>query len=324
MRNVNKKKTMIEMIELYLNSNNIIKGHCSVSLLDKGIESKNYLISDKDKSRYILKVYSESNNEEILYEIEILNKLDSIFSRKYFPVVIKGIFYINKKPSILLKFIPGHILSKKDISSHVIKTIAKKQAEMHRFLIDFEPKHKKNRFSIFDFSFLNLYVNNKNTYYNILQDEIKCLEQESKILKKLSYTKSIIHEDLNAENIILSKNGHINFIDFGESHRAEIISDIAISIKENIIRNKGIDFSLIQDYLNSYQKIFCLNKDEISALLFLLKRRTIFMMAYLLNKQEMNKSIEIKKKIAVEAKILKTLQKNSDLIKIFIKEYKYE
>lgn len=31
-------------IELYLNSSNIIKGHCFVIGVDKGIESKNYFI----------------------------------------------------------------------------------------------------------------------------------------------------------------------------------------------------------------------------------------------------------------------------------------
>jgi Ser/Thr protein kinase RdoA (MazF antagonist) len=144
------------------------------------------------------------------------------------------------------------------------------------------------------------------------------------LFKKINFTKSIIHEDLSMENIILSKSNSISFIDFGESHKSEIISDIAITIKEIIISNKGVDFNLIRAYLHSYQKIIRLNKNEIMALPFLLKRRTVFMIAYLLNKQEINKTTELKKKIGKEIKILKTLQKKDCLIRNFIKEYVYE
>ena len=164
-------------------------------------------------------------------------------------------------------------------------------------------------------------MNNKSSNRNILQNEVILLEQESKLLKKVKYRKSIIHEDLNIENIVIDKNGHVNFIDFGESHRAEVISDIAIAIKEIIVNNNGIDLGLVRDYLNSYQKVIRLGKDEIGALFFLMKRRVIFMIAYLSNKQKTNESVELKKRISIEIKVLKIFQKNRHLIKNFIKKY---
>ncbi len=326
MMEINKKELSVKQIELYLNSIDVIKGQCFVSPVNRGIDSKNYLVSvnKRNKFKYILKIYPESTGEDVEYEMEILNKLDSAFSKKYFPVVIKKCFYIEKNPSILLNYISGRILSKKDISLYLVKKIAKKQARMHCSLANFTPKHKKNRFSIFDFSFFNLYVNNNNPHFKIIQNEVGALKKESKLFKNIDFTKSIIHEDLSAENIILSKNNDINFIDFGESHKSEIISDIAITIKEIIISNKGVDFNLIRGYLNSYQKIIRLNKDEIMTLPFLLKRQTVFMLSYLLNKQEINKTTELKKKIAKETKILITLQKKDYPIRNFIKEYNYE
>lgn len=322
----NKKELSVKQIESYFNSIGVIKGQCFVSPINKGIDSKNYLVGvdKRNKFKYILKIYPEGAGEEVEYEMEILNKLDSAFNKKYFPVVIKNCFYIEKNPSIILKYIHGRTLSKKDISLNLIKKIAIKQAQTHHALANFTPKHKKNRFSIFDFSFFDLYVNNNNPYFKIIQNEVSVLGKESKLFKNINFIKSIIHEDLNTENIILSKNNNINFIDFGESHKSEIISDIATTIKEIIISNKGVDFNLIREYLNSYQKIIRLNKNEIAALPFLLKRRTVFMTAYLLNKQEINKTTELKKKIGKEIKILKTLQKKDHLIRNFIKEYAYE
>lgn len=322
----NKKELSVKQIESYLNSIGVIKGQCFVSPINKGLDSNNYLVGvdKRNKFKYILKIYPEGTGEEVEYEMEILNKLDSAFSKKYFPVVIKKCFYIEKNPSIILKYIPGRTLSKKDISLNLIKKIAIKQAQTHHALANFTPKHKKNRFSIFDFSFFDLYVNNNNPYFKIIQNEVSVLGKESKLFKNINFIKSIIHEDLNTENIILSKNNNINFIDFGESHKSEIINDIATTIKEIIISNKGVDFNLTRKYLNSYQKTIRLNKNEIAALPFLLKRRTVFMTAYLLNKQEINKTTELKKKIEKEIKILKTLQKKDHLIRNFIKEYAYE
>ena len=327
MKRIKEKELTEEYIKLYLNSINITKGRYFISAIDRGVESKNYLISLKNKNnfKYILKIYSKQNIEEVKYEKEILEKLNFGFKKKYFPVVLKRIFYVNKKPSILLKYIPGRILSTKDISLRLVKEIAKKQAKMHHYFNNFIPKRKRKRFSIFDFSFINLYIkNNANSYQNILQNMVDILKQQSKLFAKINFKKSIIHEDLSTENVIITKNGGINFIDFGESHRAEIVRDIAIAIKEIIINNKGIDLRLIRAYLDSYQKVIRLNKDEISVLSFLLKRRTVFMIAYLLGKQEINSSIDIRRKIAKEIKVLRILQKNNYLIENFIKEYKYE
>ncbi|MFA5962319.1 MAG: phosphotransferase [Parcubacteria group bacterium] len=313
-----------EEIGSYLSSTGIIKGCCFVFKIDRGIESKNYIISVGNRSnyKYLLKIYSENSYGEILYEIEILNKLNSCFEKKFFPIISKEVFFIDKKPSILLKYIKGNILSKKEISPSLVRKIAKKQASMHLSLADFRPKHKRTRLSIYNFSFADFNLGNINdSRKKILQKEVGELKQEICLFEKIKFRKSIIHEDLSMENIILTKNDGVSFIDFGESHYAEMISDVAIAIKEIIIRNKGVDFGLMRDYLDSYRKTISLAKEEVGALLFLLKRRTAFMLAYLLNKQGLDNEIEFTKKIDEEIRMLKLLRKNSQLIKNFIKNY---
>ncbi len=293
---------------------------------EKGLESKNYFIrvNNKKNFKYIVKIYSENKKEELMYETEILNRLNLKNNEKFFPLIINKVFYINEKPSILLNYISGNTLKKKDICLSLIKKIAEKHAKINYSLINFAPKKNKNRFSIFDFSFVDFFLkNDKNSsYFYLLKSEIKALEKESSVFIKAKFKKSIIHEDLTPENIVITKTNNISFIDFGESHYAEIISDVAIAMKEIIIANKGVDFEMIRAYLNHYQIFIHFSREEIGALFFLIKRRTIFMLAFFLNRYGVNKDIKFKRKIEREIKILKVLQKEKKSIKKFINKYR--
>jgi|SRR3989339_1586144 len=196
---------MNEGIVAKLKDDGIFKSVSFVRPIDKGIDSKNYLIL-ADKKRYILKIYSSENVEEVKYELEILHKLcsDNKF-KKYFPTVKEGIFYINKKPSIILEYFQGRTLSTKDINLSTVGRIATIQAQMHRFMSDYAPVHKKFRFLIFDFTFINFFQNKGGTLVNnIVKKEIYFLEQESKRVKNFNLRKTIIHEDLNEDNIIIN------------------------------------------------------------------------------------------------------------------------
>ena len=316
-------KTTHKQIELEFNSLGLLNKRCFLSPIDKGIESKNYIVNVnlKNNPQYILKIYSNNNEDEIKSEIEILKKLNSVFNVKFFPIIQKGIFYVNKRPSILVKYIPGNTLLKTSISPHLVKEIAKKQAEIHRALIKFRPKYKKTRVSIFDFSFINFCKNIKSPYYSLLNNEIGILKEESTKFVDLNLRKSFIHEDLSLENIIINNKGDVNFIDFGESYRAEIISDISTAIKEIIISNKGLDLVLIKNYLDSYIKVISLKKNEIGMLFFLFKRRTIFMLAYYISRFEIDRSARLKFKIKKEIRTLKILHKNKEIIGKFINKY---
>lgn len=316
-----------------MNKNILIKlkenkffGHISsLRSIDKGIDSKNYLIL-ADNKKYILKIYSSNDIEEVKYELEILYKLNSNNNqKKYFPIIKEGIFLIDQNPSIILEYIQGKTLSVKDINPLTVKMIAKIQAQMHYFLIDHVPIHEKFRFSIFDFSFVDSFKNkDEKLYDDILKNEFIYLNRESERVKNLNLRKTIIHEDLNKDNIIINKKGEIKFIDFGDSHRAEIISDVAIAIKELIINNKGFDFFLIKKYLDSYQNFFKLNNDEINSLPFLFRRRSFFMINYLLYKQAQDRNTKLIKGINLEINILKNIRKNFNSINNFINIYKNE
>lgn len=309
----------IKDIKLSLNSLNIEKGDYFITKIDRGIEGKNYSIcfNSKDNLKYFLKIYS--NNNDVKYEVEILNKLSTSIKQIFFPLIEHDIFLIKDKPSVLFKYIKGTALTKNKISISLIKEIANKQALIHLSLTNFRPKSKKVRFSVFDFSFLSFFCkDNTNLYHKKILEEIKIAKKESKLFSGVDFKKTIIHEDLTPENILITRKG-INFIDFSESHYAESMSDIAIAIKEIIISNGGVDLSLIKNYLNSYQKIITINKKEVGALFFMIKRRTLFMASYYLGRYEADKSF--KKKMTNEFRILNILKDKEFIIRDFISKY---
>lgn len=308
-------------IELFLNSSSTAEERYFVTPIKNGMGCKNYLVGIRSQNnfKYILKIYSKKDIEDLKFEIELLNHLKQNAQNIFFPIVEKTFSY-HERPCILLKYVPGRTMTKNDISSKIIKSIAEKQAKMHKIFATFVSEKTKKRFSIVDFGFTDQFMigrNDKN--YKIINNEIKLLEKEAVILNKISFSKSIIHEDLSMENIIINK-GKIIFIDFGESHYAEIISDIAIAIKELIITQKGMRTDLIKDYLNTYQCVTSLSDSELNAISFLLRRRTVFMLAYYTFQQKINNHCNVNEKIILEITILKMLKNNINVIKNIIKQ----
>ena len=187
---------------------------------------------------------------------------------------------------------------------------------MHKNLTGFSPEGNKKRFSIYDFSFLDVF---KCEYLPDVKKLIKTgkswLLTNLEVHKNTSFPKSIIHEDLEMENILIDKSENIKFIDFGESHYAEVISDIATAIKELIINNKGFDAKLIEKYLSSYNKTNpIIDKTQLQMLYPLFVRRTMFMLSYFLHKQNKSKHSLLDKRINVEMKSLNLLLSKNDLV----------
>lgn len=278
----------------------------------EGLETKNYVLKT-DKTKYILKKYHEKKEEEIKYENDLLRHLES----KDFPApqLLTDIVYIDKFPCTVHKFIHGRKLKSSELNINRVGQIAALQARMHKIFKNFTPHYNRKRYSIFDLSFVNdfQYKTNISTR-NIIDDEVNYLIKVVNNNKNNEFDRTIIHEDLTRENIICGKS-KIFFLDFGESHYAEVISDISIAIKELIVMYGGIDRTLIKKYIVSYKKVnSVLTKSQLCLMLPLMRRRALFMLIYYLSKQDSNDSF-FKPKIRKEIETLKVLRgygKNED------------
>ena len=295
--------------------------------INSGTEAQAYLIKTSPED-LILKVLPRKKLEETKYETEIIRTLNSTSDN--FIILESEPFILNNDIAVLYKYFDGKSLRKQSLTRKNISQIAKMQAEMHRILVDFKPTNsERKRFSIFDFSFVDIFQTN-------LSDDTRELVNEAKdvILEKLSPFKlyplpqSIIHEDLEMVNILENKTGKLMFIDFGESHRAPIISDIATTLKEIIANPIGLNTRLFYTYLGAYQNSNpILDQIQLDMLYLLILRRTLFMFTYLLHKgdeidSKNNKGYSCN--IDLEKKLLKELLNTRNLTFNFEDMLKYE
>lgn len=281
--------------------------------LDQGIESRNFLLSTIS-NKYILKSYKNTSINEIIFEVSLLKNL-AHFKNK-FPSPIDKIFYIDSSPCVLYKFIDGHGLTQSDINIPILQKIAKLQALVHKDLANFTPEGDRERFSIFDLSFVSTFRCDYSPEDALLIKNCRdWLKDRLERCKSSDLLKSIIHEDLEMENILVDKKGDINFIDFGESHKGEIISDIAIAIKELVINNFGTDkYNFIEAYLDAYEENNpIIDVVQIKVLYTLFVRRGLFMFTYFLNKQAKSKNLPLSKRIKTERIALKSLLLHNNL-----------
>lgn len=281
--------------------------------LNGGLESHILLLS-VNSNKYVLKSYKNTSVDEINFELSILNHLKFISNRFLSPVT--KIFYIDDLPCVMYSFLTGRGLLLSDIDTLTLEKVANLQALMHKYLADFSPGGYKKRFSIYDLSFLDVF---KCEYLPDVRKLVKkgksWLLINLEVHKKTSFPKSIIHEDLEMENVFIDDSGNIKFIDFSESHYAEVVSDIATAIKELIINNKGLDAKLIEKYLSSYYKTNpIIDKTQLQMLYPLFVRRTMFMLSYFLHRQSKNNRLFLDKKIDVELKTLNLLLSKNNLV----------
>ena len=281
--------------------------------LDLGLESRNFLLITPS-NKYVLKSYKNTLLNEVIFETSILSHLKRFNSK--FPSPIRKVFYVNSLPCVLYTFIEGRGLVPHDINISTLQKIAELQALIHKNLVNFIPYGNKERFSIFDLSFVDAFRCDCSAEDALLIKNCRdWLVTRLNRFKRSNFPKSIIHEDLEMENILVDRKGDIKFIDFGESHRAEVVSDIAIAIKELIVNNYGTNTnSLIRAYLDAYEANNpILDVVQLKALYTLFVRRGLFMFSYFLNKQAKNKDLSLNKRIKIERTALKLLLLPNDL-----------
>jgi|GEM_PF-3735915 len=303
-----------EIKEILLDKHLLLR-EIDVEMLEMGTDTKNYLITSTENKKYILKIYEAGLKTELKYELEVLAKLNiQEHIKGKVPSIVHDMFYINDNPCVIYNFIPGRTLIPKDINLVTIEKIAELLANIHLTLADHKPAVVKERFSIFDFSFTNIFKINHHPLSDFIFKSIDSLRKESVLYKNINFRRAIIHEDLSMDNILIDEINQIKFIDFSDSHEAEIVSDLSTLIKEVIMSPKGENVFLIKYFLLNYRKFLSLSSDQIKVIPYLIKRRTVFMLCYLIYKQKINTILDLEKRINREYEILKELNNNINFL----------
>lgn len=277
--------------------------------------SKNFLVTADDK-KYLLKIFPGWPIDEVKYEFEVLNFLQS--NKNTSQIIPKAINYfdkINNSPALLLEYSPGEKIGDKKINQKDIEIISKSLALLHEALSNKDFGHKY-RFKPFDVGFLKLFpAKNQNYLVNFLT---KYKLPDNKTLENLPQT--IIHDDISTDNILITSGG-LKIIDTSEAHRSYRISDIATSIFELILTEDNINFELIKTFLETYNENSSkrLTSQEIELIPFLITRRCLFILGYYTSKSFNSK--DYKEYIKKYERASDSLRKNMDYLITLISTY---
>ena len=240
----------------------------SLKRFSQGVENANYHVQTTTKA-FVLRIYLERDQDEIDYELSVLSELKDF---PFVPHIASSQVTIKGKPAVFFTYIPGKLLGDMPIKDEHITTIMQHLRAIHEKLATFIPAGKKIRFAIDDLSFLDWPCDEK---YAAMIEQEKTYLREKNVPTDLPL--SVIHEDISPQNIIVGDD--VYFIDFDDAHRAPIISDVATAIKGLIIDLEGVQFEKIHVLLKAYGT---LSKEELALIYYLVKRRTMFMLLYMM------------------------------------------
>ena len=274
MRQSYSSEKIISFLEKYYDLN-----ITSISLFESGIENTNYLIITKEQ-KYVFRTYEELNIQSVEFEVSFINEC----RKKGLPVqkVLqtvdkKEIIFFNEKPAVLLSYIEGEDFTTTPLTEDLAKEIGTLIAEFHKKTSHYKPKGNPMRKHYWDAA--QFLVNEERlehitspTIKKRVLDDIKEYKLMLPVLKKCR--RGIIHNDFNAENILIKENKISGVIDFGDATETFLVGGLAIPIAHICFQQKDpLRFAKL--ILTAYNKELFLTKHEKEVLFLLVKLRFI-------------------------------------------------
>lgn len=205
--------TQIEVEEV-----NSLIAHTNISIesleeTSNGITDSTYICIDKEKKRYILKIYESSTKDEVSSEIEILKNLENL----QVPKVLSSMIMVFKdKPAVLYSFIEGSIPKK--INKEQLIQISSFIASLHKSTINSTAKK----------------IYSKEYFVKLLSVLTKSKEEFLKryeIIKDIDLSSnSFIHGDLFPDNAKFINDKLNGVYDFGQSCYGNNKFDLSVLI----------------------------------------------------------------------------------------------
>ena len=262
----------------------------------------NFLIKT-DSRDYILKIASKEKCEiEFLnFQNNILNHLEGGDPTLLLPELILGIdgkqindlkiegnnYYVR-----LLTWLPGELWSDAKVHTPgLLKDLGKKAGYLTGRLNNFEDPFSIKRKFDWDVSqtswtkpHQNLFKSQKKNYIDHFYKGFKSIESQLANCRK-----SIVHNDINDNNIIIQPNNEkvIGFIDFGDATYTATINDLAICVTYAIMQKEQL-LEAALEVIKGYHASFPLQENELELLYWLVGARLVIS----LTKSEINAKSE--------------------------------
>jgi len=174
--------------------------------------------------------------------------------------------------SRLLPFIEGKLLSSAEQTTSLLENFGSTAGLLNSSLIGAESDTIKAREQEWDMkhSLLNkdklAYITKPEdrkvaTYFlDLFENQVVPIQQQLR--------HSIIHSDLNDNNVIVKDDQVKGIIDFGDIAYSPLIYEVAITLTYIMLRNEADPFEKAQTFLKAYHKVLPLKKEEIEFALY--------------------------------------------------------
>jgi len=242
----------------------------------------NYKISTKNSQDYILKISRPDSTSDYLdFQIKILKFINSknknlpiskiILNKQKKDITEIVDSYGNKRILRLLKWIPGRLWSSVHPQLDDLRySLGEKSGNITKLLKDFDHKIAHREFewdiaqSLWTKKHLNLFNNDQKKILKYFHKEFESKNNDYNQLRK-----SVIHNDINDNNIIVSEDlispSVKSIVDFGDAINTQIINEVG-TVCAYAIMNQNDPLDAALPVVSGYHSIYPLKENEVEHL----------------------------------------------------------
>ncbi len=252
----------------------------------EGYVDENFLLKTASGEKFLLKICSEENLEQLDFQIQILQHLSAknlgISLSEIVPNKNENLLSIlpNNKTARILSWLPGRLWATANPKTASLRnSLGEAAGSLTKALQDFEhPESQKTldwdlANSAWTNAHTNRFTGNQKEVVQYFQNRFSEIQQEYKNLSK-----SIVHNDLNDYNILVSEdlsNPRVTgLIDFGDSVYTQTLNDLAIALAYAIM-DLPDPLSAALEVINGYNKHYKLSEKELECLYILVGMRLV-------------------------------------------------
>ncbi|RLD84738.1 MAG: hypothetical protein DRJ10_00340 [Bacteroidetes bacterium] len=230
------------------------------NLLTNGFANENYRI-ETEKGVFLYRICKQQSLIGVSNEINFLQ----ILKKAKFPVAYplqrndaKYIGQIKKSPVIIYEFIEGEIPK---LNGKTVKEIGKAVAKLNLLggHESFQNKHVINVENAIEL--INQFDKAKYQYIDIYKDFSEAFNYLKDRLGK-NLPKGFIHGDVFPDNTIFNGNRLMAIIDFEMFCVDTLLFDVGMTINGFCFENNRLDLRLLKSFLNAYESVRALSKNE--------------------------------------------------------------
>lgn len=244
----------------------------------QGYASLNYRIQSEG-TNYLLKHYTDPSEYDLICEENrILQQLKEKELSFALPYALQDIHtYKDRSFSRLLPFLEGKLLSSVTQTDELLENFGRVTAQLNTHLLPLKSDTIQARVQEWDMkhTLLNFakahFIKNPQdrkivTYYlDLFEHTIAPIQQELR--------HSIIHSDLNDNNVLIAGNEVVGLIDFGDIAYSPLVYEVAIALTYIMMANPEDPFTKAQAFLKGYHQELPFLEEEIELLHLLIASR---------------------------------------------------